>query len=52
MIYFSKASNSNIEEQLAHQKTLSSGTYNLDSVIAQLDLDFRRKCYICEDRVK
>ncbi len=52
MIYFSKASNAEIEEKLAHQKALPNGTYNLDSIIAQLDLDFRRKCYICEDRVK
>ncbi|WP_022941443.1 hypothetical protein [Psychromonas hadalis] len=52
MIHFSKASNQNVEDELAHQKTLSSGTYNLDSVIGQLDLDFRRKCYICEDKVK
>ncbi|PMH19199.1 hypothetical protein [Vibrio splendidus] len=52
MIHFSKTQAKDIEEQLAHQKKLSSGTYNLDTVINQLDLDFRRKCYICEDKVK
>jgi hypothetical protein len=51
MIHFQKASNPVIEAELAHQKTLASGTYNLNAVITQLDLDFRRKCYICENRV-
>jgi 5-methylcytosine-specific restriction endonuclease McrA len=51
MIYFNKVSNSTIEDELSHQKGLASGTYNLDSVITQLALDFRRKCYLCESKV-
>lgn len=52
MIHFPKTAHPEIEAELTHQKALKSGTYNLDSVIEQLDLDFRRKCYICEDKVK
>lgn len=52
MIYFEKPTNEIVESKLAHQKTLASGSYNFDELIVQLDLDFSRKCYICEGKVK
>lgn len=48
MIHFPKNQNEEIEEWLAHQKTLASGSYDSDSILEQLHNDFHGKCYICE----
>lgn len=37
-------------ECLAIEKTKTSGTYNQATVVEQLKLDFKNKCYICENK--
>ncbi|NQZ09048.1 MAG: hypothetical protein HRT35_17975 [Algicola sp.] len=52
MIYFAKTPSDEIETTLAHQQSLSSGTYRLECVWQQLAADFHGKCYLCGDKAK
>ena len=50
MIYFPKTQNQTIINELARQKGLASGKYDLEDIWTQLSVDFHNKCYICGDR--
>lgn len=48
MVYFEKSQPAPI--CLANEKLKSSGAYNCGDVLATLKIDFKNKCYICENK--